>query len=165
VTDGYWGCWTIQIDGSQTITTKAPAAVMAFPDEETAIKNAPAPDASNGLVGVLTLEASGADFTAGTTNTDAAAVNSFNTVDRGGHYADLAILATDQVVQATRSERLKVAGVGNLFGAVGDSIALTIRSAGAAALTRGFATVEYRKAPAQGEGFELGTGLTKAFVP
>ena len=165
VSDGFWGVWTVQINGSQTITTKAAAGVMAFATEEEAIRNAPAPDASNGLVGVLTLEASGGAFTAGTTNTNAAVVNSFNTIDRGGHYADLAVLATDQVVQATRSERLKVAGVGNLFGEVGDGIAVTVRSAGVSTLTLGRAVPEYRKAPAQGEGFELGTGLTKPFVP
>jgi hypothetical protein len=163
VSDGYWGVVTVQIDGSQTITTKAAASVMAFPDEATAIRNAPTPDALNGLVGVLTIEASGADFDATADNTSTA--NSFNTVDRGGHYLDLGVLATDQVQQATRSSYLKVAGVGNLVGEKDDLIVVTVRSAGTSTLGGAVAVPEYRHAPSQGEGFEAGTGLTGAFVP
>jgi hypothetical protein len=60
---------------------------------------------------------------------------------------------------------LKVAGLGNLVGEQGDGIAITVRSAGTSTITLGRGIVEYRKAPAQGEGFELGTGRTGAFVP
>lgn len=166
VSDGFWGAWTLQIDGAQAITTKAAAATMGYVTEEDAIKMAPAPDAAHGLVGILTLEASGGDFTAGTTNTDAAAVNAFNTIDRGGHPIAAPVLATFAGLQATQAQRLKVAGVGNLIGEVDDWVIITARSTvGLATFDRGFATAVIRKTPAQGEGVEASTGLSRPFVP
>jgi len=165
VSDGYWGVWTVQIDGAQAITTKAAGATMAFATEAEALKMAPAPDASNGLVGVLTLYTTGAVFTAGTTNTNAGTVTSFNTTSRGGHSVAAPQLATQSNLQATRGTVLKVAGVGNLIGSVGDSVVITVRSAGNATFSQGIATVVIRKTPAQGEGVEAGTGLSAAFVP
>ena len=169
VSDGFWGVWTVQIDGAQAITTKAASGVMAFLTEEDAIRNAPAPDASNGLVGVLTLEASGGDFTAGTTNTDAALVNSFNRIDRGGVFANAPILATPDSVFAdldlAANRRLFVAKVGNLVGIEGDFLVATVRSGGAATITDGAITIGYRKFPLQGEaGPDVATVLTAAQV-
>lgn len=165
VTDGFWGVWTVQIDGAQAITTKAASGVMAFLTEEEALRNAPKPDAANGLVGVLTLEADGADFTAGTTNTNAGTVGNFNTIDRGGIFVDSVVLATQQIDQAdldlAANRRLYVAGVGNLVGTEGDIIVFTVRSAGAATFTDGKITGSYRKFPLQGEaGPDVATGLT-----
>lgn len=151
VADGFWGAWLIQIDGAQVVTTKPASLSMAFLTEEDAIKNAPAPDALQGVVGVLTLEAVGGAFIAGTTNTNAALVNSFNTVDRGGLFADLAVLATDQTVQSALSpSRLRVAGVGNLVGAVGDPVVITGRRSGVSTLTRALALASVRPFPLQG---------------
>lgn len=169
VADGFWGSWTVQIDGAQAITTKPASGLMAFLTEEDAIKNAPAPDAANGLVGVLTLEASGGDFIAGTTNTNAALVNAFNTIDRGGIFVDVAISALESLSQAdldlAANRRLSVAKVGNLVGIEGDLLVLTTRSAGAAVFVDGAATGGYRKFPLQGEaGPDVATGLTAAQV-
>lgn len=165
VTDGYWGCWTVQIDGAQAITTKAAAPVMAFATELDAVKNAPKPDASKGLVGVLTINASGANFIAGTTNTNAGTVAAFNTEDRGGHYLNAPILATQSALRGTLVVGLKVAQVGNLIGEAGDYLVLTARSAGNATFSNGIITGVIRRIPAQGEGFELGTGRTEPFLP
>ena len=165
VADGFWGVWTVQIDGAQAITTKAPNVLMAYPTEAEAIKNAPKPDALNGLVGVLTLFTTGATFIAGTTNTNAGTVTSFNTTGRPGHSIAAPTLTTQSNLQATRGDRLLVAGVGNLVGAIGDSIVITARSAGAATFSQGIATAIYRKLPAQGDGAELGTGRSSPFVP
>ncbi len=161
-----WGVFTIQIDGAQAITTKPGSLSMAYLTEEDAIKNAPAPDALNGLVCVLTMEiGAGGPFICATTDTNDAMVDSFNTIDRGGHPIAAPTLATQSDLQATRATRLKVAGVGNLIGEANDSIAITARSTGNATFSDGFATAEFRKTPAQGEGVEAGTGLSKPFVP
>lgn len=167
VSDGFWGAWTVQIDGAQAITTKPAANVMGFLTESDAIKNAPAPDALNGLVGVLTINAVGANFIAGTTDTNDALVNMFNTIDRGGLFADLLVLATDQsVVSGLTPARLTVAGLGNLVGLANDPVAITVRSAGASVLTDPVVTAALRKFPQQGEsGPDVATGLVAAQIP
>lgn len=164
VLDGFWGSWTVQVDGAQAITTKAAAGTMAFLNEADAIANAPKPDALNGLVGVLTLQSVGANFVAGTTNTNAGTVAAFNTIDRGGIFVDSVVLATQQIDQAdldlAANRRLTVAKVGNLVGTEGDIIALTVRSAGAATFVAAEITAGYRKFPLQGEsGPDVATGL------
>jgi hypothetical protein len=165
VSDGFFGVWTVQIDGAQAITTKAAAGVMAFLTAADALRNAPKPDALNGLVGVLILEASGGDFTAGTTNTNAALVNTFDTIDRGGIFVDVAISALESLSLAdldlAANRRLTVARVGNLVGVDGDLLVLTTRSAGAPVFTDGAITGGYRKFPLQGEsGPDVATGLS-----
>jgi len=169
VSDTFWGAWTVQIDGAQVITTKPAASVMAFLSQDDALKNAPAPDALNGLVGVLTIEANGGDFIAGTTLTNAALVDSFDLVDRGGIFVDAPISATPDAVQANldfgANRRLTVAKVGNLVGIEGDFLVATVRSVGAATITDGKLTLGYRKFPLQGEsGPDVATGLTAAQV-
>lgn len=163
VSDGFWGVVTVQVDGSQVITTKHASGVMAFLTEEEAILNAPKPDALNGLVGVLTIEASGADFIGATDNTSTA--NAFNTVDRGGLLLPLVITGPTTQFQAdldlAANRRLRVAGVGNLIGTEGDMLALAVKSAGALGFTNAMATLGYRKFPLQGEsGPDVATGLT-----
>lgn len=167
VSDGFWGSWTVQIDGAQTITTKPAALVMAFASEDDAIKNAPSPDANQGVVGVLTLNSVGAIFTAGTTNTNAGTVISFNTIDRGGLFADLLVNAGDQsVLSALTPARLKVAGVGNLVGLALNPLAITVRSSGVSTLTTAVAMASIRKFPMQGEsGPDVATGVGGAQVP
>lgn len=161
-----FGVWTLQITGAQVITTKAPLAAMAYDTAAEALAAAPKPDALNGLVGIMVMGiGAGGPFTAGTTDTDDAMVDSIDTTSRWGHSAAAPVLATQSNVQATLDTRLKVLGIGNLIGEVGDSIVVTSRSVGNATFSQGIATVVYRKTPAQGEGVELGTGLSKPFVP
>jgi len=161
-----WGVWTLQITGAQVITTKAPMAAMAYDSAAEALAAAPKPDASNGLVGVMVMGiGAGGPFTAGTTNTDNAMVDSIATTSRWGHTIAAGILATQSNLQATKDTRLKVLNIGNLVGEIGDSIVVTVRSAGNATFSNGIATVVYRKTPAQGDGYELGTGRSTPFVP
>ena len=107
----------------------------------------------------------GGDFIAGTTNTNAALVNSFNTIDRGGIFVDTVVLTSQQLDQANldlaANRRLTVARVGNLVGVEGDFIALTVRSAGATTFVAAEITAGYRKFPLQGEsGPDVATGLS-----
>lgn len=173
VNDTFWGSWTVQIDGAQVITTKPAAQVMAFLTQEEALKQAPTPDAANGLVGVLTIEANGGNFIAGTTLTNAALVDSFDLIDRGGLFVDVPISATPDAVQAellggvvfAGNRRLHVAKLGNLIGETGDFLVATVRSTGAATMTDGKITLGYRKFPLQGEsGPDVATGLSAAQV-
>lgn len=164
VLDGFWGSVTVQIDGAQAITTKAAAGTMAFVTEEDAIKNAPKPDANNGLVAVLTIEASGANFVGGTDNTNTA--NSFNTIDRGGHVLTLPVATLPNHARTTPATRLRVAGIGNLIGLEDDFLVVTKRSAGVSTITGGHAFAEFRKFPLQGDsGPDVATGLTTPAVP
>lgn len=168
VLDGFWGVVTVQIDGAQAITTKAQAGVMAFLTEADAIKRAPKPDALNGLVTVLTIQAVGADFVGATDDTDTA--NAFNTIDRGGIFVDTVVLATEQIqfadLSLTANNRLQVAGLGNLVGQLGDLIAVTVRSAGAATFTAAAVSAEVRKFPLQGESApDVATGLSSPQIP
>lgn len=169
VTDGFWGVVLVQIDGAQAITTKAKAALMAYATEEEALANCPKPDAGNGVVAIITIEASGADFVGGTDNTDTA--NAFNTASRDGHVAAVAISATPSYGNATLGQSLKdAAGVRILEGkggVGGDLLVASVRSAGQAAFTNGQATVEFRPFPAQGEGRgDMSASQTEAsFVP
>lgn len=168
VSDGFWGVWLVQADGAQTITTKAYGDTMAFSTEALALANCPLPDSGNGVVAILTLEASGGDFTAGTTNTDAAAVNAFNTYTRDGHTASVAI-GTNQYGKATLGQVLKDPAGAKILDGKGDTdlLVLTVRSAGAANFTNATAVVEYRPFPAQGEGRgNMSASQTEAsFVP
>jgi len=152
VTDGGWGVVLVQADAAGTITTKAQGALMDFGTEAIALANCPAPDALNGVVAILTIEASGADFVAATDDTDTAA--SFNTASRDGHVATAAIAAVPSQGNAVLGQKIQDdAGVRILDGKGGeDLLVLSIRSAGVAALTAGQAAVEYRPFPAQGEG-------------
>lgn len=161
-----WGVWTIQITGAQVITTKAGAPAMSYASAAEALAHAPKVDALNGLVGIMVMGiGAGGPFTAGTTDTDDAMVDSIATTSRGGHVIDAPQLATQSDLQATRDDRLFVLGIGNLVGEIGDSIVLTARSAGNATFSNGIATAIYRKLPAQGDGAELGTGRSSPFVP
>lgn len=166
VVDGGWGVVTVQIDGSQTITTKTRGPTQNYATEALALANAPAPDAGNGVVCVITIEASGADFVAGTDDTDTA--NSFNTWARIGHQADLAVSTGFQTVLSTRASRNKDYAGGRLLDVLAESdlIVLTGRSAGASDQTNGFAVLEFRPFPLQGEGrANLATGRTTPQVP
>lgn len=166
VVDGGWGVVLVQIDGAQAITTKVPQLSMGFATEADALNACPVPDSGNGVVGILTIEASGADFDATVDNTSTA--NAFNTYDRSGHVVSVAI-GTDQYGNAALGQNLKdPAGRRILEGAGGsDLLVLSQRSAGAADFTNGQAIVEYRPVPAGGEGRgDLSVSQTQAqFVP
>lgn len=170
IATGTWGVFLVQINGAQAITTKPYAASQAFPTEAFALENTPRPDVGNGVVGILTIRTTGAPFISGTTNTNAALVAEFKTYDRNGHVLTIA-QGTRVFGNATLGQRLKdAAGVRILEGkggVGGDLLVATVRSAGAAAWTRGTAVVEYRPFPAQGEGRgDMSASQTEAlFVP
>jgi len=174
VTGGGWGVWLIQATAAGTITTKAPGATMGYATEADALRACPAPDALNGVVAILTLFTTvGNDFIAGTTNTDAAAVTSFNTSSRDGHAAALAINAGAQYANATQGQKLQdeagsriLQGVGADAVGGGDLLVLTSRSAGTPVFTNAQATVEFRPFPAQGEGSQsMSNSMTGPQVP
>ena len=174
VTGGAWGVWLLQSTAAGTVTTKAPSATMGYATEADALRACPAPDALNGVVGILTLFTTvGNDFIAGTTNTNAAAVTSFNTANRDGHSAALAINAGAQYANATKGQALRddagariLQGVGSDAVGGGDLLVLTSRSAGTPVFTNAHATVDFRPFPAQGEGSQsASSSITGPQVP
>lgn len=159
-----WGVWLVQVTAAGVQTTKAAADAMAFATEADALAATPAPDALNGVCTVITIQAAGGVFTAGTTNTNAG--NAFNSHGREGHSLVLAVSAARQQVQGTRATALRDdAGVRLIVGTSADLIVLTARRTAASVITNGQAVMEFRKTPAQGEGIEASTGLAVAQVP
>lgn len=168
VVDGGWGVFICQVDAAGTVTTKAPSATMGYATEALALGATPKPDPLNGHVCTVTIEAVGADFVAGTDDTNTAAT--FISRGREGTRGTLAINTEGQDVQALReSSTHDRAGVSMLNGrAVGalDLLALTIRSAGVPVVTGGQAHVQIRPFPAQGEGLQSASASqTGPFVP
>ncbi len=157
VLDGTWGVWLVTIDSGQTIITIAPSGIMAFATEEDALRACPqvVGDGSEGVIGILTLEAVGGDFTAGTTNTNDGIVANFNTFDLGGLNAALVVGTDPQAANAllTGLTIKDPAGMRVLDGR-GDTDLLVVsaRSDGAAVSTEGTLQAEYRPSPVQGEG-------------
>ncbi len=174
VLDGFWGVWLIQVNQSSDREAVAQAPIMAFATEEIALANCPKvrvlpPPPTNDLAGrlaILTIQAVGGDFIAGTTNTDAAIVAAFNTAPQDGHVmtwvtnsapsANAALLG--QAVKDASGEPI-LQGRGNGSGEIndnnapdGDLLVISVRSAGSPVLVGGLATVEYRPWPAGGEG-------------
>ena len=172
VLDGFWGVWTLQVNQSSDREMVRQAPIMAFETEEIALANAPkvrnigGPSDEAGRVLILTIQAVGGDFIAGTTNTDAALVAAFNTAPQDGHVVTLNPGSTPQMAAALLGQQSKDAsgqpllqgrgsGAGEYnddTGASGDLLAITVRTAGAPTLLGGVATVEYRPWPAGGEG-------------
>lgn len=169
VLDGFWGVWLLQVDQSSLITLHPQAPTMAFATEALALANCPkvvdTGGAGFGRLAILTVEASGGDFIAGTTNTDAALVNAFNTAPQDGHAITFSISNTNQAESAVLQTALKDASgqniiqgrgstgvVNNVNGAPGDLLAVTVRSAGAVVITGGNVNVELRPWPSGGEG-------------
>lgn len=172
VLDGFWGVWLIEVNQSLDTDVFAGAAIMAFATEAIALANCPRVRPSsgaefNGRAAILTVQAVGADWIAGTDNTDAAQVAAFNTAPQDGHVIDPVNISTGpQSGAALLGQQLKDASGTNILqgkgngsgaindntGAAGDLLVLTVRSSGAPVLVGGVATVEYRPWPAGGEG-------------
>ncbi len=169
VLDGFWGVWLIQVNQSADKQAIAQAPIMAFATEEIALANCPKVRAIGGVndvdgrLAILTVNAVGGDFIAGTTNTDAWLVAAFNTAPQDGHTLTMPISTTPNRVNSTLGQQLKDAsgtdilqgrGEGVLTPGVGGGgmIVLSVRSAGAPVVVGGVAELEYRPWPAGGEG-------------
>lgn len=79
----FWGVFLIQIDGTGTVSTKAPAADQVYISEAAAIAALPAADAANVAIGYITVEANnGAAWVANTDDmtpaSDCQAANFYN---------------------------------------------------------------------------------------
>ena len=154
VLEDFWGVMILVVDGAQVRTTIAQAPVMAFATEALALANCPTPPAGTGIVAIVTIEATGADFVAKTDDTDTS--NAFNTAPRDGHVATLAVLATPQHVNATLAQVVKDASGTRILegkgGVGGDLLIVTGRMTDTSVLTDAVAVIDIRPFPAQGEG-------------
>jgi hypothetical protein len=165
VLDGFWGVALVVVDQSNTVGVISNSAIQAFATEEIALANCPRPrdfpgSADEvGRVAILTINAVGGDFIAGTTNTDAALVAAFNTAPQDGHVATVITDTTPEATQSVLGQQLKDASGTNILQGRGgpttsalDALVLSVRSAGAPVITGGLAVLEYRPWPAGGEG-------------
>ncbi len=88
ISDGFWGVFVVLIThsgvSSSTLSTLAAFPIMAFPTEQIALDNCPKIPVGFGRVAIVTIQAVGGDFIAGTTNTDAALVAAINTASNYG---------------------------------------------------------------------------------
>lgn len=88
ISDGFWGVFLLAIThsgvGASTLSTIAASPVMAFPTEQAALDACPKVPVGFGRVAIVTIQAVGGDFIAGTTNTDAALVAAINTASNYG---------------------------------------------------------------------------------
>ena len=168
VIDGGWGVFITQVDAAGVVTTKAPSGTMGYATEAQALAACPKPDLLNGHVNTVVVEAVGADWVAGTSNTGDA--NTFLSRGRTAHGCLLPIAAGMQSVSADQGElATDRAGVSLMNGrALGsdDLLSLTLRSAGATVITEGSAQVSIRPFPIQGEGLQgASSSQTGPFVP
>ena len=160
ILDGFWGVFLITINQSGDIESIEQARIMAFATEEIALANCPkvpqpqSPGSSKGRLAILTINAVGGDFIAGTTNTDAGLVAAFNTAPQDGHVANLVLRSNPTEFQSVLGQKLKDAsGTSILQGTSTDFLVVTVRSAGSPVLTGPASVqVEYRPWPAGGEG-------------
>ena len=170
VLDGFWGVWLLVIDDSNGVGVLRQAPIMAFATEEIALANCPkvrdfiggGPADETGRLAILTINAVGGDFIAGTTNTNAGLVAAFNTAPQDGHVVDLTASTSPQSRNAVLGQQLKDAsgtnilqgrgGIGSGFDFSGDMLVVSARVDGAPTLTGVQAIVDYRPWPAGGEG-------------
>ncbi len=171
VLDGFWGVWLVQVNQSNDRETVAQAPIMAFATEAEALRNCPAvrniggPSDTPGRCAILTVQAVGGDFIAGTTNTDAALVAAFNTAPQDGHVMTMTQSGNPSSFSSVLGQQLKDPAGLNILqgkgssglvnasnGANGDLLCLSVRSAGAPVIVGGLAILEFRPWPAGGEG-------------
>lgn len=164
VLDGFWGVWLIEVNQSLDIQVFAGSPIMAFATEADALRNCPRvrPSGSgefNGRAAILTVQAVGSDWIAGTDNTDAGQVAAFNTAPQDGHVLTMDF-ATPRPYQSVLGQQLKDASGTNILQGTGggidpesgDWLCLSVRSTGASVLTGANAVIEYRPWPSGGEG-------------
>ncbi len=165
VLDGFWGVWLIQTNQSADETAIAQAAIMAFTTEAEALANCPkvraigGPSDLDGRLAILTVQAVGGDFIAGTTNTDAGLVAAFNTAPQAGHVSSIPVGGTPHQTQSILGQQLKDASGTNILqgkgGPGGDALVVMVKCFGpmpAVLAGPAQAVVEYRPWPAGGEG-------------
>jgi hypothetical protein len=169
VLDGFWGVALVIVDSSNNVFVIANSVIQGFATEADALANCPKPrptSGSGGTVGrvaILTINAVGGDFIAGTTNTNAALVAAFNTAPQDGHVVTESLSTVPRSFQSVLGQQLKDASGADILQGKGGadsfvigegptSLVLSVRTAGAAVLTNGIAVVEYRPWPAGGEG-------------
>ena len=162
VLDGFWGVWLLVVDDSNGIGVIAQAPVMAFDTEAIALANCPKvrPFTGGALLfgrlAILTVNAVGGDFIAGTTNTNDGVVAAFNTAPQDGHVATINASNTPFAINAVLGQQLKDASGTNILqgkgGEGGDLLVVSVRTAGAPTLTGVLAHPEWRPWPAGGEG-------------
>ncbi len=166
ILDGFWGVVLIQVNQSLDIDTIPQAPIMAFATEADALANCPKVRSlggsdTAGRVAILTINAVGGDFIAGTTNTDAGLVAAFNTAPQDGHVVTMSTGTPNaRGYQSVLGQQLKDASGTNILqgqGGIqapdaGDWLCVSVRSAGAPVLTGCQAVVDYRPWPAGGEG-------------
>ncbi len=164
VLDGFWGVWLVVVDDSLGIGVLRQAPIMAFATEEIALANCPKPrpfqGGSNnvGRLAILTVNAVGGDFIAGTTNTNDGVVNLFNTAPQQGHVVTIGVGGNPHMDVAVLGQQLKDASGTNILqgkgGDGGDALVVMTKCFGGASVLTGpaQAVVEYRPWPAGGEG-------------
>lgn len=162
VLDGFWGVALVVVDQSNTVGVIANSPIQGFATEAIALANCPSPRdfaGSAGIVGrvaILTINAVGGDFIAGTTNTNDGVVAAFNTAPQDGHVVTANIASSPESIVSVLGSALKDASGTNIIqgkgGNAGDALVLSIRSTGAPVITGGLAVLEYRPWPAGGEG-------------
>ena len=169
VLDGFWGVWLVVVDESNGIGVLRQAPIMAFATEEIALANCPKPrqftggNPEVGRLAILTVNAVGGDFIAGTTNTDAALVAAFNTAPQDGHVVTIQVGSNPQIDQAVLGQQLKDASGTNILqgkggdgqgAGGGDALVVMVKCFGGASVLTGpaQADMEYRPWPAGGEG-------------
>ena len=161
VLDGFWGVWLLEQNTSNDKVAIRQAPIMAFETEEIALANCPKVrdlGDDDGRLAILTVQAVGGDFIAGTTNTDAAIVAAFNTAPQQGHVVTIPIDVFPHHTQSVLGQQLKDASGTNILqgkgGPGGDALVVMTKCFGGTSVLTGpaQAVVEYRPWPAGGEG-------------
>ena len=164
VLDGFWGVWLVVVDDSNGIGVLRQAPIMAFATEEIALQNCPKPrqftggQPDVGRVAILTIQAVGGDFIAGTTNTNDGIVAAFNTAPQDGHVVTISTSSSPKSNNSVLGQQLKDASGTNILqgkgGEGGDALVVMTKCFGGASVLTGpaQAVVEYRPWPAGGEG-------------
>lgn len=178
VLDGFWGVALIRVNQSSDTEVTAGAEIQAFATEAEALAHCPrvppnGPGETNGRVCILTVQAVGGDFIAGTTNTDAALVAAFNTAPQVGHVASLPVSSAPRSTQSVLGQQLKDASGTPLLqgrgGPGGDALVLMTKCFGGVSILNGpaFGVMDYRPWPSGGEGLgDTSVSQTRpSFVP
>lgn len=160
VTAEKFGVILFQIATNGTISTKVPAATattaMAFESYDEAVRNLPAPDASNAPIGYLVIEADSGNWTANTDSltddlTEATWVNGPLTYYAGEVPVLSPMSAPVAAVSGAYVEGTVSTTDSDLIGDENDLIVLTFTTDGSGALTAGSAVLRLRPYPLNGE--------------
>ena len=180
VLDGFWGVALVVVDDSNNVGVISNHPIQAFATEEIALENCPRPrsfqgsgtDDQIGRVAILTINAVGGDFIAGTTNTNDALIAEFHRRDgdQQGHVVSIPTGSAPHSNNALRQSVLKdQSGTRILTGRADvDAVVVTTKCFGGASVLTGpaQAVVEYRPfAGGEGRGDASVSQTPSAFVP